>query len=132
MSKIRHKLFKIKVTNGKIYPNQKVFSEINEFLDKGNHVYVNHSIATIFDNNLVNTSNIPSYVPETPGHNPVFKYEVRATFLVVSLVYKDMSDYGEDISNLSEKSKRLITKSILEEKEVSKPNFNTEIDIKNK
>ena len=132
MSKIRHQLFKIKVTNGTIYPNQKVFSEINDFLEKGNHIYVNHSITTIFKSDLINTSGNKDIKVSNPPHNGFFKYEVNATYLIVSLIYKDLSDYGEDVSGLKEESKNLITKNVIDEMKVEKPNFETEIDIKNK
>jgi len=132
MSKIQHKIFKIKVTNGTIYENQKVFNEINKFLENNNYIYVNHAITTIFKNDLVNTLGNPGYKKQEPSHNQVYKYEIQATFLVISLVYKDMSDFGEDVSGLNKKTQSIIKSGILDEKKIAKPSFETEIDIKNK
>jgi hypothetical protein len=132
MSKIQHKLFRIKITNGTIYRNLKVFDEINKFLENSNYVYVNHAITTIFENNLVNTSENIGYVPQNLQYNQVHKYEIQATFIVISLVYKDLIDYGEDVNSLSEKTQSIIKSGVLDNKKIEKPNFKTEIDIENK
>lgn len=132
MSKIQHKLFKIKVTNGTIYNNLKVFDEINKFLENNNYIYVNHAITTIFKNDMVNTTNNVGYKQENFQHNPVYKYEIQATFLVISLVYKDLKDYGENITGLNAEAQTIIKNTVLDENKVAKPNFETELDIKNK
>ncbi len=125
MAKIKHKLFLIPVINGNINLNEKIFEEINIFLDNENIIYLNHSISTISKEEYVTNINSAAYNLDAAKTNPTidqtFKYKNINTFCVLSLVYKDLKDSNNDVSKLSEKSKKIVRDTVQSTSRLPKP-----------
>jgi hypothetical protein len=116
MSLTKHKLFLIPIKDGEIDTSSKVLKEIDKFLEDENYVYVNHSITTLSRDEATSTdSNLthPQYV----------KFKTSNTYCIISLIYQDLKGTRHDITNLSNKSKQVVTKAIKSSQKYPKPDF---------
>lgn len=112
MSNIKHKLFKIKILNDdKKDFDEKTLKVVDDFLNESNNVYINHSVTTI-------TENIEKYG----------QIMTSATYLIVSLIYKDLLQTEFNLSSTKNKTKTIVHKQIIENSDIAEPIIETDFD----
>jgi hypothetical protein len=108
----KHKIFKLKIReDAKFSLDSSVEKEINDFLSTTNYVYINHSITTLSED------------VETFGVSKTIN-----RIVLISLIYKDLSETSFDLKNTSKKVQRVVKKEIEKDVEIEKPNIETDID----
>jgi len=116
MPNTKHKIFSIYVhEKQKIDFDQTVLNTISEFLIEPNIVYISHSIATL-SLPLIDYYRIQSY----------------RHFVVISLIYKDLSETELDLSKTTKKTKDLVKRSIETGAAIPMPNIETSFDKRTK
>ena len=112
MSQTKHKIFKIKISDdGKFTISKAVEQTLNDFLEKSNIIYVNHSITTL-------TEDIEEYD----------NLKTICKFVLISIIYKDLDASKFDIKTTSRKIKSIVQKQVESGEQISEPNVLTEID----
>ena len=114
MSITKHITFKIAIDDA-LNLEEAGLEKVNQFLLEANVVYVNHSIVVL---------SVPI------KHTNNFK-TVNKT-LVVSLVYKDLSETSLDLQKVSKKMTVSVKKTIEEGEKISMPNYQTKFEKSNK
>jgi hypothetical protein len=108
----KHKLFKIKISeDGKFDFDKKVENEINTFLADSDNVYVNHSIAILTDS-----------IEHFDEFKSVNKY------ILLSLIYKDLNDSANSLKKVSDKVRKVVTKSYEDDTIIQEPQIETDFD----
>lgn len=106
MAKIKHTLFQLPLNNlGKV--NEKyesgILKEMNDFLQEGNRIYINHSITTTSIREVKSAAKESiekgiAYSPSsynTPQHKDAYaqyRYTNIDKYLIISLVYKELEE----------------------------------------
>jgi hypothetical protein len=109
MATIRHKLFSVKIDD--LYNVDAVVAEaLDEFLSDVNHVYINHSVSSI---------------GLGPGRID------RESVLFLSIVYKDLRNTTNQLTNVTAESKEMVHNSILSGSIQEPPVFETAFDKRN-
>lgn len=112
MSLTKHKIFKIKLSDdGKFTITKAVERSINQFLEKSNNVYVNHSVTTLTEDK-----------EEFDNLKTVCKY------VLVSFIYKDLDSSPLSVKNTSSKIKSIVHKEIESGNAKEEPNIITNFD----
>lgn len=112
MSKTKFEIFKIQISeNSKFDFDKKAIERINDFLSDENNVYINHSISILTED-----------IEEYGTNKTVNKY------LVVSLIFKDLSTSEFNLRNTSKKIKEVVKKEIEEGKNIPEPKIETDFD----
>jgi hypothetical protein len=113
MSITKHKLFQIPITS-EIVLNDDGFNEMNSFLAEANYVYISHSISIL-------TQSLKS----TNTFRQVNK------FLLISLVYKDLSETKMDIKRASKKAATVVKQSTEQNEKMPMPSYQTNFEKRN-
>ncbi len=112
MSINKHQIFKVKISDDEKFTTEASAEKaLNTFLAEPNHVYLNHSITTI-------TEDIAIYG----------SYKTTCKFLIISLIYKDLSSSNMDVTNASKKIKVVVHKQIENSSEITEPSVETSLD----
>lgn len=106
----KHRLFKISIAKDTLDFDQVVLKEINEFLSDVNYLYVNHS-TTIIEKKTTSGS-------------------LLNTFLVISLIYKDLNATEKDLRKVSKRTRETVRKSIVSGEAIPMPKIETEFEKK--
>ena len=111
MAKIKHKIFQIPINKslGKISEKYDagILKEINDFLNDGKRIYLNHSLTTIKKNELSNApaqsieDEIAYNYQNMQGTNhknnySLYRYNNIDKYIVLSLIYKELEENEEE------------------------------------
>lgn len=112
----KHRLFiiPVNVIDRDYAIDEKAEKAINGFLAEDNFVYINHSITTLG----MDTS-------RSPG-------TYRDIKIVVSLIYKDLSETPNQLKKLSERTKKIIRTSVEQDDTLPIPPHTTHFDKKSR
>lgn len=109
-----HKIFSIPVSDSdKISMELTALNTINKFLCEPNIVYINHSISVL--------TNLVTEYQRVTNHKH---------YIIVSLIYKDLSATEFDLSKTSKKTNEIVKKSIAIGDTMPMPEFETAFDKK--
>lgn len=112
MAQTKHKFFKLKLSeDGSLTFTKSIENTINDFLMDPNNVYVNHSITTL-------NEDIDEYG----------EIKTINKFVLISLVYKDLSESKLDLKMTSNKTKDMVHENVVESEHIPSPNYITQLD----
>ncbi|MBF04818.1 MAG: hypothetical protein CMP76_16170 [Flavobacterium sp.] len=112
MSIIKHKIFKIKVSDdGKFTISKTVENTIDTFLSEPNNIYVNHSVTTLTED-----------IEEYDNLKTICKY------ILISIIYKDLNSTSFNLKGVSKKIKVTVQREIESGSAIEEPNILTELD----
>ena len=114
MTLTKHKIIKIRIKDTERF-NLDTTSQkaVNVFLANNNYIYINHSI-TVFNENITEYDIVRS----------------ENKYIVISIIYKDLTATDLDLDNTSEKIKKVVKKDIENGETLIKPIYETEFDKK--
>lgn len=104
----KHKLFIISITKDTGSIDQSALNAIDHFLSETNYLYLNHSI--------------------TIQERKTSTGTIQGSFLLVSLIYKDLSATEKDLKKVSKRTREVVRKSIAEGEKRPMPAIETDFE----
>lgn len=106
------KIFKIKISKGGNFSlDNSTQQVINDFLSEANMIYVGHSTSVLSE--------------DVDSEGRIKRID---RFLVVTIVYKDLSETAYDLTKTSSKTKQIVTREIESGQVVKQPEVKTAFD----